>query len=268
MAPLLEANRPALRPPSFKVEVDNIEVATFRKVSGIQERDRGRSSIRRAATTMTIYKPDRADQVRSNAHLSRSKLHRGPASFYKWRDEVQTSGGAGTISRRNGAIVQLDRDGKTRDLPLELSEGLAGALGNGATSTPRRGRRAIETIRSHWLRRADRQGRKQSHGVPCGKASGTGEADVREHSRDDDEDGPSLESILWGAAERWSDEPGLVDREEFADYIFEAWGGESPTEDFVSRFFDGDRDRRAPRATWRRRCRARPAAPCTSTISI
>jgi hypothetical protein len=52
--------------------------------------------------------------------------------------------------------------------------------------------------------------------------------------------GPSLESILWAAAERWNDTPGLVDRDEFADYIFDAWGAESPTEDFVARFFDGD----------------------------
>ena len=52
--------------------------------------------------------------------------------------------------------------------------------------------------------------------------------------------GPSLESILWAAAERWSDEPGLVDRDEFADYIFDVWGAESPSEEFVARFFDGD----------------------------
>ncbi len=52
--------------------------------------------------------------------------------------------------------------------------------------------------------------------------------------------GVSLESILWAAAERWSDEPGLVDRAEFADYIFDAWGADSPSEEFVSRFFDGD----------------------------
>ena len=52
--------------------------------------------------------------------------------------------------------------------------------------------------------------------------------------------GVSLESILWAAAERWTDEPGLVDRDEFADYIFDAWGADSPSEEFVARFFDGD----------------------------
>ncbi|MBS2025061.1 MAG: hypothetical protein JST92_21895, partial [Deltaproteobacteria bacterium] len=55
--------------------------------------------------------------------------------------------------------------------------------------------------------------------------------------------GPSLEQILWGAVERWSqtDVPSVTDREEFAARITEAWGGDTPTEEFLAHFFGEDR---------------------------
>ncbi|MGZ6123593.1 MAG: hypothetical protein ACXWLR_01460 [Myxococcales bacterium] len=56
----------------------------------------------------------------------------------------------------------------------------------------------------------------------------------------------SLEQILWRAMDRWREEPALVDAEEFAQHIAQAFGAELPEEAFADRFFaDADRLHRA-----------------------
>jgi phage tail-like protein len=94
---------------SFKVEVDNIEVATFRKVSGLKS-ETEIFEYQEGGNNETIHKL--IGQTK-HSNLILSVGFTADPSFYKWRDEVHTSGGSGKISRRNGAIVQLDRDGKT-----------------------------------------------------------------------------------------------------------------------------------------------------------
>src|SRR5947209_3116453 len=52
--------------------------------------------------------------------------------------------------------------------------------------------------------------------------------------------GPSLEQILWRAMDRWEERPALVDADEFAQHIEEAFDGDLPAEAWVTRFFEGD----------------------------
>jgi len=51
--------------------------------------------------------------------------------------------------------------------------------------------------------------------------------------------GPSLEQILWRAMDRFQEEPALLDAEEFAAHIEQAFQAGVPVEAFVDRFFDG-----------------------------
>ena len=51
--------------------------------------------------------------------------------------------------------------------------------------------------------------------------------------------GPSLEQILWRAMDRWEERPALVDSDEFAAHIEDAFHGDLPAENWVARFFDG-----------------------------
>src|SRR5947209_325708 len=52
--------------------------------------------------------------------------------------------------------------------------------------------------------------------------------------------GPSLEQILWRAMDRWEERPALVDADEFARHIEDAFDGDLPAEAWVARFFAGD----------------------------
>ena len=51
--------------------------------------------------------------------------------------------------------------------------------------------------------------------------------------------GPSLEQILWRAMDRWEERPALVDSEDFARHIEDAFEGDLPSEAWVARFFEG-----------------------------
>lgn len=51
------------------------------------------------------------------------------------------------------------------------------------------------------------------------------------------ESGPSLEQILWRAMDRFREEPGLLDAEEFAEHIAHAFDAEVPEEAFCDHFF-------------------------------
>ena len=52
--------------------------------------------------------------------------------------------------------------------------------------------------------------------------------------------GPSLEQILWRSLDRRTEDPSLVDREEFSARIAGAFAGDVPAEAWVDRFFAGD----------------------------
>ena len=58
--------------------------------------------------------------------------------------------------------------------------------------------------------------------------------------------GPSLETLLWRAVDRWTEDPGLVDSDEFAERIALAFNGDSAAEDWVDRFFRGEDALHAP----------------------
>ncbi|HZR08877.1 MAG TPA: hypothetical protein VFA79_09875 [Myxococcales bacterium] len=50
---------------------------------------------------------------------------------------------------------------------------------------------------------------------------------------------PSLEQILWRAMDRFREEPALLDAEEFAEHIAQAFDAQVPEEAFADRFFAG-----------------------------
>ncbi len=54
--------------------------------------------------------------------------------------------------------------------------------------------------------------------------------------------GPSLEDILWRAVDRWTEDPALLDVEEFAARIQDTFFGETVTEEWIERFFRGGED--------------------------
>jgi hypothetical protein len=61
--------------------------------------------------------------------------------------------------------------------------------------------------------------------------------------------GPSLEQILWRAMDRFEEKPALVDAEEFADHIAQAFDADIAEESFAEHFF-GDADKlHRPRKT-------------------
>ncbi|HTU03569.1 MAG TPA: phage tail protein [Candidatus Sulfotelmatobacter sp.] len=87
----------------FKVEIDSIDTAFFRKVSGLKteteifEYQEGGDN----ETTLKLIGPTKA----SNLVLTQGFVN-DPA-LYKWREEIASSG-TNPIKRRNGSIVQLD----------------------------------------------------------------------------------------------------------------------------------------------------------------
>ena len=60
---------------------------------------------------------------------------------------------------------------------------------------------------------------------------------MSESAIDTDPSGPSLEQILWRTVDRWTEAPALVDADEFAAHISDAFDGEVPAEAFIARFF-------------------------------
>jgi phage tail-like protein len=92
----------------FKVEIDGLDSASFRKCSGLKsetevfEYQEGGDN----EATHKLLGPTKA----SNIVLTKGFVS-DPALF-KWRDEIQ-AGGTNKIKRRNGSIVALGPDGKT-----------------------------------------------------------------------------------------------------------------------------------------------------------
>jgi phage tail-like protein len=92
----------------FRVEIDSIDSAAFRKCSGLKtesevfEYQEGGDN----ETVRKLIGPTKA----SNVVLTKGYVS-DPALF-KWRDEVANSG-TKKIARRNGSLVALAPDGKT-----------------------------------------------------------------------------------------------------------------------------------------------------------
>jgi phage tail-like protein len=92
----------------FRVEIDSIDSAAFRKCSGLKseseifEYQEGGDN----ETVRKLIGPTKA----SNIVLTKGFVS-DPALF-KWRDEVASSG-TKKIARRNGSVVALAADGKT-----------------------------------------------------------------------------------------------------------------------------------------------------------
>ena len=92
----------------FRVEIDSIDSASFRKCSGLKietevfEYQEGGEN----EATYKLVGPTKA----SNIVLTKGFIS-DPALF-KWRDEIAASG-TNKINRRNGAIVALGMDGTT-----------------------------------------------------------------------------------------------------------------------------------------------------------
>jgi len=92
----------------FRVEIDSVDSATFRKCSGLKtesevfEYQEGGDN----ETVRKLIGPTKA----SNLVLTKGFVS-DPALF-KWRDEVASSG-TKAIARRNGSVVALAHDGTT-----------------------------------------------------------------------------------------------------------------------------------------------------------
>src|SRR3984893_2840684 len=92
----------------FRVELDSMDSASFRKCSGLKSESEV-FEYQEGGDNETVRKligPTKA----SNIVLTKGFVS-DPALF-KWRDEIQASG-TKKIARRNGAIVALALDGKT-----------------------------------------------------------------------------------------------------------------------------------------------------------
>ena len=92
----------------FRVEIDSIDSASFRKCAGLKSESEV-FELQEGGDNETVRKligPTKA----SNIVLTKGFVS-DPALF-KWRDEVQASG-TKAIKRRNGSIVALAPDGKT-----------------------------------------------------------------------------------------------------------------------------------------------------------
>jgi phage tail-like protein len=92
----------------FRVEIDSIESASFRKCAGLKSESEV-FELQEGGDNETVRKligPSKA----SNIVLTKGFVS-DPALF-KWRDEIASSGSR-RITRRNGSIVALAPDGKT-----------------------------------------------------------------------------------------------------------------------------------------------------------
>jgi phage tail-like protein len=92
----------------FRVEIDSIEGAAFRKCQGLKseseilEYQEGGDN----ETVRKLIGPSKS------ANLVLTKGFVSDPSLYQWRDEIASPGG-NKIARRNGSIVALAADGKT-----------------------------------------------------------------------------------------------------------------------------------------------------------
>ena len=92
----------------FRVEVDSIDSAAFRKCSGLKtesevfEYQEGGDN----ETVRKLIGPTKA------SNLVLTKGYVSDPALFKWRDEIAASG-TKKIARRNGSLVALAHDGKT-----------------------------------------------------------------------------------------------------------------------------------------------------------
>ena len=92
----------------FRVEIDSIDSAAFRKCAGLKSESEV-FELQEGGDNETVRKligPTKA----SNIVLTKGYVS-DPALF-KWRDEIASSG-TRKITRRNGSVVALAPDGKT-----------------------------------------------------------------------------------------------------------------------------------------------------------
>src|SRR5207245_11253292 len=92
----------------FRVEIDSIDSASFRKCAGLKSESEV-FELQEGGDNETVRKligPTKA----SNIVLTKGYV--SDPSLFKWRDEIASSG-ARKITRRNGSIVALAPDGKT-----------------------------------------------------------------------------------------------------------------------------------------------------------
>lgn len=92
----------------FKVEIDQVDGARFRRCSGLKSETEV-FEYQEGGNNETVYKLVGPTKY-SNIILSQGFVS-DPALF-KLRDEIHTASGKG-VKRRNGAIVALAADGKT-----------------------------------------------------------------------------------------------------------------------------------------------------------
>src|SRR5260370_26735836 len=91
---------------SFRVEIDSIDSASFRKCSGLKsetdifEYQEGGDN----ETTRKLIGPTKT------ANLVLTKGHVSDPALFKWRDEIASSG-TNKITRRNGSVGALALDG-------------------------------------------------------------------------------------------------------------------------------------------------------------
>jgi phage tail-like protein len=92
----------------FRVEIDSIDSASFRKCAGLKSESEV-FEYQEGGDNETVRKligPTKA------SNLVLTKGYVSDPALFKWRDEVAASG-AKKITRRNGSIVALGPDGKT-----------------------------------------------------------------------------------------------------------------------------------------------------------
>jgi phage tail-like protein len=92
----------------FRVEIDSIDSATFRKCSGLKSESEV-FEYQEGGDNETVRKligPTKA------SNLVLTKGYVSDPALFKWRDEVASSG-TNAIARRNGSVVALAQDGTT-----------------------------------------------------------------------------------------------------------------------------------------------------------
>src|ERR1700704_5371654 len=160
-APMAGAARKDHHPVAFfRVEIDSIDSASFRKCGGLKSESEV-FEYQEGGDNDTVRKligPTKA------SNLVLTKGYVSDPALFKWRDEIAASG-TKKIARRNGSVVALAPDGKTEGGRRASHKARAGALGDdrvrrqhraGAVRSARaRGREALEGIGRARKRDAD-----------------------------------------------------------------------------------------------------------------
>jgi phage tail-like protein len=92
----------------FRVEIDSIDSASFRKCSGLKS-ETDIFEYQEGGDNETTRKLIGATKT---ANLVLTKGYVSDPALFKWRDEIASSG-TNKITRRNGSVVALALDGQT-----------------------------------------------------------------------------------------------------------------------------------------------------------